>query len=336
MTILLLSLLAACSDYTLEQELGEPPEAFPDPPFPLHPGPVVPQPRIQVEPAFHDFGSVEPWTPTPQPITITNVGHVPLTVTGLRYDAGSTELLFDADEDVNGQLPWTLAPGEGRVVNVTYTALDETTDQGTLVVTSDDPEAPRVDAAQIGTARFAGFNTGWYIVNDDTPYDLTSNTTYRVDYDGDPDAYWYEPSGVHGLTGSADPTADFAVLRDYVIDRAGGPTVVTGPLSFYAASDLPDMMEGSFSYILCDFWMDPSEDPSRYEISTGRVDDGVRVIVNGQILGELTYSQSGAWPLTNAIPGQVNTLVVILMDNAMWEKYVYDLAFYKDGVMVGG
>lgn len=121
-----------------------------------------------------------------------------------------------------------------------------------------------------------------------------------------------------------------------MIGRAGGPTPVTGPLSFYAASDLPDMMEGSFSYILCDFWMPPDDHPTRYEISTGRVDDGVRVLVNGEIVGELTYGQSGAWALDNAVPGRVNTLIVILMDNAMWEKYVYDLAFYRDGVMVGG
>ena len=53
-------------------------------------------------------------------------------------------------------------------------------------------------------------------------------------------------------------------------------------------------------------------------------------------LGELKYSQSGTWALTDAIPGQVNTLLVILEDNAMWEKYVYDLTFYKDGVMVSG
>ena len=52
--------------------------------------------------------------------------------------------------------------------------------------------------------------------------------------------------------------------------------------------------------------------------------------------GLLAYGQSGSWPLTGAVPGQVNTLLVILMDNAMWEKYVTDLAFYRDGVMVGG
>ncbi|MDP2313753.1 MAG: hypothetical protein Q8P41_12670 [Pseudomonadota bacterium] len=335
MSLLTLSLLSACSDYGLERQLSEPAVGPPDAPLPLLPTPE-PYPAIDVEPSFHDFGAGDPWSVTTQPITVTNRGHAVLEVSGLRYDAGSSELLFSEEEATNGPLPWVLQPGESRVVNVTYTPIDEGADEGLLVVDSNDPSRPQADATQVGAARFSGFTTGWYIVNDDTPYDLTSNPSYRVDYDGDPDAFWYEPSGNHGMTASTDVAGDFAALRDYVIDRAGGPTPVTGPLSFYAPSELPDMMEASFSYILCDFWMDPSDDPSRYAISSGTVDDGVRIIVNGAILGELTYNQSGSWPLTNAVPGTVNTLVVILEDNAMWEKYVNDLAFYRDGVMVGG
>ncbi|MES2639229.1 MAG: hypothetical protein V4850_07085 [Myxococcota bacterium] len=336
MTLLALSVLSACSDYQLERDLVEPGPAYPNAPWPLPPARVSPAPAIEVQPSFHDFGEGDPWLSTTQSVTLTNVGLKPLEVANLRYDTASVELVFNADEATNGQLPWVLQPGESRVTQVKYTPMDEGADQGTLVVDSNDPDDPRVNATQVGAAKFTGFTTGWYIVNDDTPYDLTSNSTYRVDYDGDPDAYWYEPSGNHGMTASADVAADFADLRDYVITRAGGPTPVTGPLSFFAPSELPDMLEGSFSYILCDFWMDPSDDPSRYSISSGPVDDGIRVIVNGAILGELAYNQSGTWPLTNAVPGQVNTLVVILMDNAMWEKYVNDLAFYKDGVMVGG
>jgi hypothetical protein len=96
------------------------------------------------------------------------------------------------------------------------------------------------------------------------------------------------------------------------------------------------MLEGSFTYLLCDFWMDVGEDPGRYAISMGPVDDGVRVIVNGEIVGQLSYNQSGSWPLTHARPGEVNSLLILLVDNAMWEKYAYDIAFYKDGRMVGG
>lgn len=335
MAPLVLSLLSACSDYTLEKELPDPPEGWPPAIQPPSASRVDPAPRIEVWPSYHDFGVGQPFERVTQSITVENAGLEPLTVSGLTYDSGP-ELVFSLNEADNGSLPWTLGPGERRVVEVAYTPIDEGADQGTLVVASDDPERPRVDATQVGAARFDGFTTGWYIVDDDTPYDLTSDPAHRVDYDGDPDAYWYEPSGVHGMTDSTDVPSDFALLRQYVLDRAGGPTAVTGPLSFYAESDLPDMQEGSFSYILCDFWMPADDDPSRYTISTGRVDDGIRVLVNGTIVGELTYNQSGSWTLSDAVSGQLNTLVVILVDNAMWEKYVYDLGFYRDGVFVEG
>jgi hypothetical protein len=304
---------------------------------PLAPSLPDPVPHIAVDPDFHDFGAADPWVPLAQAITVTNTGGAPLTVTSLGYNPSSTEMAFSADEGTNGALPWVIAPGDSRDVVVEYTPVDQEADEGSLVVASDDPQRPNAVAEQIGTGKpFAGFSTGWYIVEDDTPIDLTSDPTHMVDYNGDSDAYWYEPSGVHGMTGSTDVPGDFSYLHDYVIARAGGPTVVTGPLNFHAASTLQRNQQGSFSYILCDFWLDATEDPTHYTISSGQVDDGIRVIVNGSILGELTYNQTGSWTLSNAIPGAVNTLVIILEDNAEIEKYIYDLAFYKDGVMVSG
>jgi hypothetical protein len=64
------------------------------------------------------------------------------------------------------------------------------------------------------------------------------------------------------------------------------------------------------------------------------VDDGIQVMVNGAILGRISLGQAGAWPLSNAVPGQVNTLIIILVDDSRVDKYVSDLAFYRDGVMV--
>jgi hypothetical protein len=337
MTVLMLQLMTACSDYGLGNMPGDPPEAPPTPLVPLYPPGPNPVPEIEVTPDFHDFGVADPGVPVSQAITIANVGVGQLVVTGLTYNANSPEMYFSEVTADNGQLPWELAEGESRDVVVMYTPLDEEADQGILTVGSNDPANPVVDAVQVGSGQpFPGFSTGWYIVEDDTPIDLTTDPSHVVDYNGDSDAYWYEPSGVHGMTGSTDVATDFAFLHDYIIGRAGAPTPVTGPLNFYGTSTLNRYRQGSFSYILCDFWLDPTEDPSHYTISAGDVDDGIRVIVNGEILGELTYGQTGSWPLTNAIAGQVNTLVVINEDNAEIEKYIYDLAFYKDGVMVTG
>ncbi len=193
------------------------------------------------------------------------------------------------------------------------------------------------DSADPDSGRpFDGFSTGWYIVDSDDHYDTQSDSAHAVTGYGDQDGYWYEPSGARGMIGSADPASDFATLRAYVMVRAGAPTPVSGPLTFASTSTVPTFTSASFSYILCDFWLDASDDPARYVINSGSVDDGIEVIVNSAILGQISLGESGSWPLTNAIPGQVNTLVVILMDNSEVEKYVNDLAFYRDGVMVEG
>lgn len=190
MPIFAMPLFAACSDYGLEKALPEPPEGWPQPPIPLGPAEMPPSPRISVSPSFHDFGAGDPWTAVSLDIVVRNIGRAPLTVDGLDYAAGTSELVFSADEGQNGPLPWVLAPGEPRTVTVTYTPTDEGADEGALAVRSDDPATPRAEAMQVGAARFEDFATGWYIVNDDTPHDLTSDPSHRVDYDGDPDAYW--------------------------------------------------------------------------------------------------------------------------------------------------
>jgi hypothetical protein len=336
-----LLLAVACSDYALSPKADDPDPGgtFPDP----GPHPSIdlvrgnpPRPSVVLEPAEHDFGELALGETTELPLTLSNVGDADLHVSALAYTSSSGELVFDPEESTNGPLPWTLGPGESRPLSVDFVPTDIDLDDGELAVVSDDPFKGTVTASQIGTARpFPGFSTGWYIYEDPTVQDTWSNPAYLVDRVGDPDGYWYEGSGVHGMRDSADPTRDFAVLHDWVIARAGAPTPVTGPLSFHGASTLTPLTAATFSYILCDFWMERGDDPALWSITSGTVDDGIEVIVNGHILGELEYMQSGSWPLTDAVPGAVNTLVVIVEDNAEVEKFVNDLAFWRDGVMVG-
>lgn len=292
---------------------------------------------LTVTPALHDFGTLEYQATDAVDVMIRNDGDAPITVSDLTYTSPGTELTFDAREGENGALPWTLSPGDARVVTVTYAPTDDVADEGYVTVVSDDPDEAYVYANQIGNARaWEGFSTGWYIVDDSTNYETTSNPSYTVEYHGDRDGYWYEPSGAHGLIGSADPEADFAILRDYVIARAGAPTPVTGPLTFRTSSTVPSLTYASYSYVLCDFWIGAGDDPNLYEVSTGAVDDGVLVLLNGEIVGDVILGSSGRWTLTMARPGEVNSLVVILMDNAAVDKYLVDLAFYRDGAIVSG
>lgn len=289
-------------------------------------------PDIVVDPVLHDFGTLDQGSSAFVDITVRNDGGADLLVSGVEWLPGTPEMVLSA-----GDLgSFTLAAGESRVYTVTYTPTDDNADEAFLSFASNDADTPVATSNEIGNGRiFEGFSTGWYIVDDSTNYETTSNPSYTIESYGDSDGYWYEPSGAHGLVGSADPVGDFAILRDYVIARAPGPVTITGPLTFVSTSSVPAFTYASYSYIVCDFWIDSTDDPALYEVTTGTVDDGLRVMVNGVVLGDIVLGGSGAFSLQDvAVPGAVNTLAVILMDNSAVDKYVYDLAFYRDGVIV--
>jgi len=292
-------------------------------------------PDIVVEPEVWDFGTVAVGASSDLTVTLSNVGSADLHVDDVTYGSLTSELSMELQRGVNGPLPWVLAPGASASVLVRYAPVDDQADEGMVTVFSDDPDNAEAITVQTGNGLpFEGFSTGWYVWDDGVAYETTSNPSHTVDYHGDPDLYWYEPSGAHGLVDSADPTSDFAVMRQYVLDRAGPPVEPTEPFDYDADSTLSTFAYATFTYFLCDFYLDPSDDPSRYQISSGTVDDGVQVMVNGEILGRLELGSSGSWPLSNAHPGEVNTLIVILVDDSAVDKYVQDLAFYRDGVMV--
>ena len=92
----------------------------------------------------------------------------------------------------------------------------------------------------------------------------------------------------------------------------------------------------TFTYVMCDFWIEPTEYPGRYTVSADTVDDGIQVMVNGDIIGRMNLGAAPtSWTLADVgRPGEVNTLIVILVDDSANHRYLTNLAFYKDGVMV--
>ena len=62
----------------------------------------------------------------------------------------------------------------------------------------------------------------------------------------------------------------------------------------------------------------------------------LQVMVNSQILGRMNLGAAPTrWSLADVgTPGSVNTLIVILVDDSASMRYLNELAFYKDGVMV--
>ncbi len=294
-------------------------------------------PDIVLNPTHHDFGMLDAGTSDTMTLEIHNAGDADLVVDSITFAPSSSDLSFNPNHSINGSFPWVIAPGATLQTHVDYAPTDDTGDNATVTVVSDDPDESEAIASQTGNARpFEGFSTGWYIHDDGLAYETTSSGSHPVDHHGDHDLYWYEISGAHGLVDSSDPETDFEILRDFVITMAGSPSVVSGPLSFSSGSSLATFEFATFTYILCDFWIEPGEDPARYEVSAGSVDDGIQVMVNAEILGHMGLGESPtSWSLASVgRPGEVNTLVVILVDDSRVDRYLRDLAFYKDGVMV--
>lgn len=134
-------------------------------------------PQIEVLPTEYDFGSLYIGCDGLQPITISNVGSADLVVSNLNYTTGTVDLDFDAAEDVNGPLPWTLSPGATAEVYVAYTPYDEFPDSAYLFVDSNDPYQPQVIATQQGVGELYGSNTDVY----EQPIKGMSDIIFAVD-----------------------------------------------------------------------------------------------------------------------------------------------------------
>ena len=124
-------------------------------------------------------------------------------------------------------------------------------------------------------------------------------------------------------------------MRQYILANAGPPIQVSGPFNFNEASYISTFAFATYTYFMCDFYLDPNIDVSRYAISGGSVDDGIQVMMNGEILGRRLLGEGAfSWPLQSANSGAINTLIIILVDDSASNKYAWDLAFTLDGQMV--
>lgn len=317
----------------LSGQLVFPPEVPSEPPEDLG------TPVIKVEPSAHNFGMLNVGDTARTEFAVRNIGDGNLVVTDAIFEPSSPEMVLNLDTATNGPFPWSLGPEEAKYLSLDYAPTDEGFDFAQALFRSNDEENPEAPFSATGTTRaFEGFSTGWYIYDDGLEHETTSSPEHPVTSHGDTDLYWYEPSGAHGLIGSSDPEADFALMREHVLAGAGEPTPITGPISFESGSTLATFAFATFTYVMCDFWIEEGEDPASYTVQAARVDDGIQVMVNGEILGHMLLSSSAtSWSLADVgRPGEVNTLIVILVDDSRTNRYLRDLAFYRDGVMVEG
>lgn len=106
-------------------------------------------PHIGVTPLAADFGTLTIGGNATRSISITNSGGAALAITSLVLTA-SAEYNYVAGTPVP---PFSLAAGRGTNVTLRYTPVDVGVDTGSLVIGSDDPNAPQVSVSLTGAGQ---------------------------------------------------------------------------------------------------------------------------------------------------------------------------------------
>ena len=113
-------------------------------------------PVIELDPYYHDFGLTLIGCDGEKELKVSNVGDVDLVVSSLDfYVSYPAELEIVLYEEINGPLPWIIAPGSSKNVMIGHEPYDELTDSGFIEVRSNDPVTPMARADQVADGDFA-------------------------------------------------------------------------------------------------------------------------------------------------------------------------------------
>lgn len=105
----------------------------------------VPAGDIEVDPTTHDFGSMDVGQSDSVAITVRNVGEGAVTVSDWTFGATDGDLRV-LDAGLLSALPARMEPGDATLVWIEYAPSGAGGDEGSLTITSDDPDEPTTGA----------------------------------------------------------------------------------------------------------------------------------------------------------------------------------------------
>ncbi|RYX99732.1 hypothetical protein EON78_02790, partial [bacterium] len=181
---------------------------------------------------------------------------------------------------------------------------------------------------------------GWYIYDNKTAYETVSNPNFTVDFHGDPDLFYYEPSGARGLMDPAmDKKEAFAKLERYVLDNVDRMKT-QDTFSYDTTTTLDTFKEATYTYALSYLYV-PEGDKSKYTIEIDGVDDAATVLVNGRIVGNMilgegrkVFDLGATEDGTQNLKECRNSVMIILADDSKTQKYIRGVKFLKDGQQI--
>ena len=186
---------------------------------------------------------------------------------------------------------------------------------------------------------------GWWSYFDNSQIDTTSSPQHQVTHFGDPNTYYYEPSGGHGL--QEDPNAlpkaqAWQNIVSYILAKSNGASL-SSSFSINTSSDLNALTQAYYGWALALLYVPKDKYCDDYRIHIGSVDDGVQAMANATILGYANLGDHDALipmveynsnpPKLVLRPG-INEIVLIHEDQAAVERYVKDVWVEHNGQQV--
>lgn len=110
------------------------------------------EPNLVVNPTRLDFGGVPPQKSRSLPLILSNRGGAKLTITQMVKETGSDPVF----SFVTPPTPIVIEPGDSITVATFYAPKDKGMNQGTIVISSDDPDSPVIKVPMLGQSPPSG------------------------------------------------------------------------------------------------------------------------------------------------------------------------------------
>jgi MYXO-CTERM domain-containing protein len=185
---------------------------------------------------------------------------------------------------------------------------------------------------------------GWWSYFSNQKVDTTTSPQHQVTKFGDPNTYYYEPSGGHGLQEDPNqlkPDVAWQKIVDFTL--ANSQNVSLSPtFTIDTTSDLNQFTQAYFGWALVLLYVPKDKYCDNYRIHIGSVDDGLQAMANAKILG---YANLGGLQYIDMVeynsnppnlvlrPG-INEIVLIHEDQAKVKRYVHEVWIEHNGAQV--
>ena len=186
---------------------------------------------------------------------------------------------------------------------------------------------------------------GWWSYFDPVHYPTSTNPAFKVTSNGEPNDFYYEPSGARGMKDTTlDPTVAWNTLLSFILSKTSSAKLASTFTIDETSTVTVCFCEAQFGWALGLLYVPKDKYCDAYRLHVGDVDDGVELLVNGQIVGYKNITQNGDpahlyLPLVDASgksilrPG-INEVVVIHADDQQVQRYVHDVWLEHEGVQV--